>query len=300
MEICQFDYPNTPKINEDITLCLGFFDGVHLGHQKLVQAAKKEGYKVAVLTFDNPPASVTGKVLEYLSLSSISDKAEYLEELGVDYFLLMHFDKEIMKLTKDEFIDDVIKILNPKKIYCGSDYRFGIRAEGNPDYLSLYFDVNKFSLEKSNVKKISSRDIVKEILNGNMPDAKTLLGRNYRINGLVVEGNHKGKTINFPTANLSLDYPYVVPHIGVYIGFAYVYDVKYRAIIEVGTHPTILPLVKPIVEVHIIDFDGNIYGKDIFVEFVRFIRDEKKFASLDNLKNQLEKDKKLAKKSLRL
>ena len=300
MEIREFDYLSTPKIEEDITLCLGFFDGVHLGHQKLIQAAKKEGYKVAVLTFDNPPAAVTGKVLEYLSLSSISDKVEYLEELGVDYFLLMHFDKNVMGLTKDEFIDDVIRVINPKKIYCGTDYRFGIRAEGNPDYLSLYFDVTSFSLEKTNGKKISSRDIVNEILNGNMPEAKALLGRNYRINGLVVEGNHRGHMIDFPTANLSLDYPYVFPHIGVYIGYATVYDVKYRAIIEVGTHPTILPLPKPIIEVHILDFDGNIYGKDIFVEFVKFIRDEKKFPSVDALKVQLEEDKKTAKKFLRL
>ena len=300
MEILEFSYGSVPEIKEEINLCLGFFDGVHLGHQHLIKKAKNEGYKTAVLTFDNPPAEVTGKTSHYLSLSSIADKAEFLEQLEVDYLLLMHFDLETSKLTKDEFIDNVIRKFNIHKLFCGEDYRFGIRGEGNPDYLELYFPVYKMTLEKDNGKKISSRNIVSEIQHGNMEEAKKLLGRNYRINGLVVEGNHRGKTIDFPTANLKLDYPYVFPFLGVYIGFATVYDVRYRAIIEVGTHPTLLPLAEPIIEVHIIDFEGNLYGKDIFVEFVKFIREERKFPSIDALKAQLEEDKKTAKKSLRL
>lgn len=299
MEIIDFDYLNTPLLKEKIVLCLGYFDGVHRGHQKLIEKAKNEGYKVAVLTFDNSPNSVMNKLVLFQSLSSISDKAEYFENLGVDYFLLMHFDLEVSKLTKDQFIDYVIAKLNPVKIYCGEDYTFGVRKEGNGQYLQNYYDVEIFPLEKINNKKISSRDIIEMIHEAKFKDVYHLLGRYYRVTGLVVEGNHKGRTIQFPTANLSLSYPYAFPKIGVYMGYAIFNDDKYKAIIQVGTHPTIMPLAKPIIEVHILDFSENLYGKEIFVEFVDFIRDEKRFNDLEELKQQLEIDSKFARKMLR-
>ena len=299
MKLFEFSYNEVPQISEDLNICLGFFDGIHLGHQALFKKAKKEGNKVGVLTFDNSPAYVLGKISENNCLTSIADKAEYLEELKIDYLFLMHFDKSVATLTKDEFIDKVLKTLNPKKIYCGEDYRFGVRGEGNPTYLKLYFDVEIFQTEKKDNNKISSRDIVKLIQTHKIPKANELLGRPYRINGLVVEGKHNGRTIDFPTANLQLDYPYVFPDYGVYMGYAEVYGKRYKAIINVGTHPTIVPLYKPIIEVHIIDFEGNIYGKDIFVYFIDYMRSEKKFASLEELKEQLQKDKEKAKKTLK-
>ena len=299
MKLFEFSYDEVPQISEDLTLCLGFFDGIHLGHQALFKKAKKEGNKVGVLTFDNSPAYVLGKISENNCLTSIADKAEYLEELKIDYLFLMHFDKSVATLTKDEFIDKVLKTLSPKKIYCGEDYRFGVRGEGNPTYLKLYFDVEIFQTEKKDNNKISSRDIVKLIQTHKIPKANELLGRPYRINGLVVEGKHNGRTIDFPTANLELDYPYVFPDYGVYMGYAEVYGKRYKAIINVGTHPTIVHLYKPIIEVHIIDFEGNIYGKDIFVYFIDYMRSEKKFASLEELKEQLQKDKEKAKKTLK-
>ena len=154
-------------------------------------------------------------------------------------------------------------------------------------------------MHRGNKFKISSRDIVKLIQTHKMEKAAELLGRPYRINGLVVEGKHNGRTIDFPTANLSLDYPYVFPDFGVYMGYAEVYGKTYKAIINVGTHPTVVPLYKPIIEVHIIDFMGNIYGKDIFVSFISYMRGEKKFESLEQLKEQLTKDKEKAKKTLK-
>ena len=131
-------------------------------------------------------------------------------------------------------------------------------------------------------------------------EAKKLLGRPFRINGLVVEGKHNGYKLDFPTANLKLDYPYAFPKTGVYLGYAYVDDIKYKAIVSVGTHPTIMRLEKPIIEVHIIDFDGMIYGKDIFIEFIHYQRDEMIFASTDDLKEQLKKDRLSAIRRLKL
>lgn len=300
MEILEFTYPNTPKVSEDIVLCLGYFDGIHLGHQQLIKDSANEGYKVGVLTFDNPPSLVLGKIKQNHSLSSISDKVEYLEELGVEYLFLMHFDEEAAKISKDQFIDDVLKVINPKKIYCGEDYKFGMWAEGTPEYLSNYFDVFVHSFVCANGNKISTRDICALIEQGNVEEAAAQLGKPYRINGLVVEGLHNGAKFDFPTANLKLDYPYTFPKDGVYFGIADVYGVKHKAIISVGSHPTIMPLTKSIIEVHILDYNGNLYGKDIFVEFISYARDIIKFASVEELTEQLKKDKAKANKTIQL
>jgi len=300
MEILEFNYFETPSIDEKIALCLGFFDGIHLGHKSLIEQAQKEGYKVGVLTFDECPAYALGKISENLSLSSNSDKAEILSDMGVDYLFLLHFDLETSKLTKDQFIDDVLKPLNPVKLFCGEDYRFGARAEGNPTYLSMFFDIKVVNFIEFNGHKISSRNIIKDISEGKVEQASQQLGRNYRINGLVSPGFKNGTNImKCPTANVELDYPYILPKLGVYSAYAYVYDIKYKAVVNVGLHPTINPLNKPIVEAHIFDFDGNIYGKDIFIEFVSFIRGEKLFASTDELIAQIAKDEEIAKKTLK-
>ena len=299
MKIFQFDYNNTPVNVEPISLCLGFFDGVHLGHRYMIEQAKKEGYKVGVLTFFDAPAYVLGKIKENHYLTSVSDKAEILEQLGVDYMFIMDFDIEVSKLTKDQYIDKVIRPLNPKVIFCGEDHRFGVRGEGNPLYLSLFFNVKVIETQMIDNKKVSARDISLYIEKGHIELANKLLGRPFRLNGLVKEGKHNGTKIDFPTANLELDYPYAFPKTGVYFGYAYVYEKKYKAIIAVGTHPTIMQLKKPIIEVHIIDFQGNIYGKDIFVEIIKYHRDEKTFSGLEELKAQLNRDKKAAIKELK-
>ena len=299
MKIIEFAYPNVPINEEQISLCLGFFDGIHLGHQTIIKKAKKEGYKVGVLTFDNSPAFVTGIINENLCLTSIADKAEYLSDMDVDFLYLMHFDKEATNITKDQFIHEVLKPLNPVKIFCGDDFTFGARGEGNAKYLSMYMPVEVVPLQKMDGVKIASRDIKKLIQTHRIQKANELLGRPYRINGLVVDGQHQGRSIDFPTANLKLDYPYVFPDFGVYMGYAEVYGKRYKAIINVGTHPTVIPLYKPIIEVHIIGFEGNIYGKDIFVEFIDYMRSEKKFDSVLELKEQLEKDREKAKNTLK-
>lgn len=300
MKIFQFDYRHTPINIEKTVLCLGFFDGVHIGHQSMIKQALNEGYKVSVLTFDESPAFVLGNIKENHYLTSVSDKAEILESLGVDFLYIMTFDKEVATLTKDEFINKVIRPINPAKLYCGEDYTFGVWGEGDPYYLSLYFDVKVVDTLLDNGKKVSARDISSLVEKGNIELANKLLGRPFRLNGLVVEGKHNGKKLDFPTANLKLDYPYAFPKTGVYMGYAYVYDTKYKAIISVGTHPTIMRLQKPIIEVHIIDFDGIIYGKDIFIELIHFMRDEMTFASPDELKEQLNKDRLSAIRRLKL
>lgn len=298
MEIIQFELGDKLEQVPDLILCLGFFDGVHLGHQKLIKKARKEGYKLGVFSFNQSPAYVLGNKTSDTCITSIADKADLFEELGVDYLYLMEFNKETLKATKDEFISQVLLKINPYQICCGPDYHFGARAEGDVAYLKQYFNVKVNDFENIGGNKISSRNIISLIKEGKMEEVTSMLGRPYRINGTVMVGYRKGRDLDFPTANLALEYEYVYPLIGVYVGYAYVYGDKYKAIINVGTHPTINPLNEPIIEVHLLDFDQNIYGKNIFVEFVQFIREEKKFESIEALKIQLGRDKAKARKIL--
>jgi len=299
MEIIEFEYGKLQPINEKIVLCLGYFDGVHLGHKHMITKAINEGYKVGVLTFDNSPKFVLGKFPKNNLLSSNADKAEILSELGVSYLFLMHFDKETVNLTKDEFLDNVLNVISPLKLFCGEDFRFGARGEGTPNFLSNYFDVEVVDTIKIDNVKVSSRDIVFFINDGKIEKANAAIGRPYRINGLVVMGKQNGHKLDFPTANISLDYPYAFPKNGVYYGWAEVYGKRFKSMINVGTHPSVEELNEPLIEVHIIGFEGNLYGKDIFIEFIGKIRDEKFFDDVEKLKYQLKKDKEFVEKTLK-
>ena len=199
MEIVQFRFkdplPNLP----DLILCLGFFDGVHLGHQMLIKKAKKEGYKLGILTFDQSPAYVMGNKLVDNCITSISDKADLFEELGVDYLFIMEFNRQTLNYTKDEFIDDVLLKINPYQIVIGKDYHFGARAEGDADYLKRYFNVKINDFENINDIKISSRHIIALIQNGEVDKVIPMLNRPYRVNGTVMAGMRNGQKIDFPT-----------------------------------------------------------------------------------------------------
>ena len=297
MKIIDFNINNTPVNDKDLVLCLGFYDGLHLGHQKLIREALKEGYPVGVMTFDVAPAVLLGKKENY-SLTSTFDKADILEDMGVKYLYLMHFEKETLKVTKDEFIERVLKPLNPRKIFVGEDYKFGVLGEGNANYLKNFFDVQVIPLQKIDNLKISSKKIRELVEAGKVDKAAELLGRPYRICGLVVEGDHNGQKIDFPTANLELDYSYVFPKEGVYMGYGYFMNRKRKAMICVGTHPTIHQLMKPIIEVHIIDFNENLYGRELYVDFVSYLRGVKQYSSLEELREQLIKDEEKTKNTL--
>ena len=297
MKIIDFYINETPANDKDIVLCLGFYDGLHLGHQHLIQKALDEGYPVGVMTFDLAPAFLLGKKENY-SLTSTFDKADFLEDMGVKFLYLMHFDKETLKVTKDEFIDRVLKPLNPRKIFVGEDYNFGVGGEGDAAYLSRFFDVEVVPLQKIDNMKISSKKIRQLVEAGEVEQASRLLGRPYRISGLVVEGKGNGRKINFPTANLQLNYTYVFPKEGVYMGYAYFLNRKRKAMICVGTHPTINQLLNPIIEVHIIDFNEVLYGREIYVDFVSYIRPVIQFATFEELREQLLKDEEKVKNTL--
>ena len=299
MEIIEINFNDFKKNDTPLVLCLGSFDSLHLGHLQIIKQAIKSGLPVAVMTFDSNPKFVLGIRQTRQRVLSLYDKAMILEKLGVSILYVLHFDEQVAKMSRFEFIDLILSKINPVKIFCGEDYTFGLNANGNVEYLKQYFDVEVIKLLKMNGKKISTADIISHLQKGEMEEAYELLNRYYTISGTVVDGLKNGRKIGFPTANLDLDFEYVLPKEGVYIGYAYVDEIKHKAIIAVGTHPTIQTLSKPIIEVHILSFDENLYGKFIDVSFVKRIRNINKFESLEDLSKQLEKDKEIAKKELK-
>ena len=288
IEIEQFDQIEEVK---DLALCLGFYDGFHLGHMSLFNKALENNAHVGIMTFDISPKNYLNHNEGWPSLLSLSDKVDFLEKIGFDYFYILRLNDELLNMTCNEFIKEILKRINPKKIYCGQDYTFGRFGAGTPDDLKEIFDVEVVNILKLEDKKISTHDVIVNIEKGKIEKANELLGRNYSLIGLVVEGNKVGSSIGFPTANLKLDFNYVLPAIGVYAGYAVYMGRRYKAIISVSTHPSIFELKAPIIEVHFINFEGNLYGKEIKVEFARYLRDIIKFNSLDELKEQLSKDK---------
>ncbi|MCQ2814681.1 MAG: bifunctional riboflavin kinase/FAD synthetase [Bacilli bacterium] len=298
INIIELEHKNIHKLPENTTLCLGFFDGVHLGHKELIKKAKENGDEVSVLTFDISPSIFLGKKQNNHEITTLFDKAEIFDKMSVKSLLVIRFNEYVSNLMALDFIHDYLMSLSPKKIVVGSDFTFGKGGVGTPELLTSYFDVDIVPLLEIDNEKVSSRKIENFIKDGEIKKAKRSLGRPYRISGLIVHGNSNGTTIGFPTANLELADPYVMPKDGVYIGYAYIMGEKKKALICVSTHPSIMELKKPIIEVHIINFNENIYGKEISIDFIDKIRDIVKFDNLDKLKEQLNKDLILAKKCL--
>lgn len=291
MRTLQLDYKNIDQINEKLTLCLGYFDGIHLGHQKLILEAVKTGkYKVGVLTFDKPVSTFINNGKSTEVVTSLDDRAKALARLGVDYYLVLHIDEDFIKLSKDKFIE-LLKKLNAQELFFGLDYRFGYMAQGSPTDLEKEFLCHEVSLLSENNKKVAIQDIIKHIKDGDLEYVKTLLGRNYLISGVVEKGNGIGHTIGFPTMNLKMSTNYVLPKYGVYKTIAYVDNLPHLSLTNVGVKPTVGGN-SPTIEVHIPGLNIDAYGSSLALEFIEFIRPEIKFSSLEELTSQIKLDMK--------
>ncbi len=289
MEIIDLDINKDYKLSNDYVLCLGMFDGVHIGHQELFKLAKKENKKIAVLTFKNSPKSLFLKREDKL-VTPVNERLELFNNLDIDIVLIKGFTLEFASISAISFINNFLKVLNPYKIVVGDDYSFGKDAKGNISLLKEYFNIEVAPKVEINNQKVSTTQIIKDLENGNISEVNTLLGRFYKINGNVTKGYQNGRTIGFPTANIIPIDNYFLPKDGVYIGKVKIDNTFYKAMINIGKHPTIKELKESIIEVHIIDFNENIYEKNVEVYFISFLREEKKFNTFDELKKELEKN----------
>lgn len=284
-------YSDNININEkDIAIILGYFDGVHLGHKEIIQKAiNKTNLDLAILTFDKPVSTFINNGKSKEVLTSLDDKFSIINRYGVDYFYVQHIDEDFLSMSAIEFID-YLKKLNVKEIYVGEDYKFGKNASGDIKLLKKYFDVFVINCVTFKGKKISTQTILNEIKNGHMAYSNSLMGQNYKVSGIVVEGHQNGSRIGIKTANIKLNDDYVIPRYGVYKVITHIEGSSYRSLANVGVHPTIDEENSPLIEVHIPNIDIDFYGKNIQVEFLDFIRPEMRFKSVQELVSQIKKD----------
>ena len=300
------DFNISNKHKKSIIL-IGNFDGVHLGHQKLFKLAntykKKFNLKIGVLTFEPIPKMFFNKNFKNFRISNINQKNIILNNLGVDFLITKKFDKKFSAIKSDFFIKEILsKKLEVEYIFVSNNFRFGNKREGDVKQLIKNEERYHYKIVKPqplilNKKVISSTYIRSLLEKGNLKETNKLLSRNWSIEGTVQKGRQQGKKIGFPTCNIDIE-DYVIAMPGVYA-----VKVKQKnsnkslkAIANLGYRPT-FNQKKILLEVHIFNFSGNLYNKYLSVEFTKFIRKEKKFKNIDQLKKQIQSDLKVAKKS---
>lgn len=282
---------------------IGTFDGVHLGHQKIINRLRElkstQGGEILVFTFDPHPRKVLFPEQTDLKLITTTDeKCSLLKQFGVDHVLVFPFTKAFSQMHAQDYISEIIvKGLKTKTIVIGYDHRFGANREGNIDTFKqvsdeYHFSVEEISVEEINQLNISSTRIRKAIEDGEIITANEFLGYSFFITGTVTKGKQLGRTIGYPTANININNTdKLIPKIGVYAVNVIYNDCTYKGMLNVGLNPTTDTDQNIKIEVNIFDFDKDIYGEFLKIEFVKRIRDEQKFANLEELKLALANDK---------
>lgn len=281
---------------------IGFFDGVHRGHQYLIREVEQYGKELnlpsALITFTKPPRQVVQESYQPELLTTPEEKIRLLEKTGVNGCVLLEFTREMAKLTAREFMERILKNqFQVKALVIGYDHRFGHnRSEGFSEYQSygeeLGIKVIRASQYLFEGEKVSSSVIRSILRNGGVRKATALLGHRYSLSGTVVEGFHVGRTLNYPTANMQPDNTYkLIPECGVYAVRVLLDGKRYMGMLNIGTRPTVNNGTNRTIETHILHFSGDIYGHVFTIELVERLRSEQKFNSLEELKAQLERDK---------
>ena len=298
---------NIKKLHKGSIILIGNFDGLHLGHQKLFQLAqsykKKYNLKIGVVNFDPMPKMFFNKKLKNFRLSNIDQKIKLLSNLKVDFVITKKFDKKFSKTKALNFISQILnKKLSSKFIFVSNNFRFGNKREGNVNLLKRYEQLFNYKVVKPEPliksKKIVSSSLIRNLLEkGLLNKANNLLKRNWAIQGVVKKGRQVGKKIGFPTCNIDIN-DYVLAKPGVYaVKVLRKNSKKYlKGIANLGYRPT-FNQKKILLEVHLFNFSGNLYNKLLSVEFLKFIRKEKKFNNVNQLRAQIKKDLNIAKKT---
>ncbi len=290
---------NYPKQKSVITI--GTFDGVHIGHRKILEkithSAKDLNCDSIVLTFFPHPRMVLQENSSIKLLNTMEEKGKLLQKIGIDNLIIHPFDKEFSQLSAEEFVKKVlVEQLQIQKIIIGYDHRFGRNRTADINDLIVFgekydFEVEQISAQEIDDIAISSTKIRTALAEGTISLANEYLGYNYFFSGTVIKGNQLGRTIGFPTANIQIKEDYkLIPKNGVYIVKSYLQEELIYGMMNIGNRPTVNGTNQTI-EVHFLNFNEDLYGQEITIELLEFIRDEQKFDSLNALKNQIQKDK---------
>ncbi|WP_277677863.1 riboflavin biosynthesis protein RibF [Gracilibacillus dipsosauri] len=304
MELISLTYPHKLKKESipNTVAAIGFFDGIHIGHQKVIDQAKllakEQDVKSAVITFDPHPSVVLKKEkTDVQYLTPLTVKKSLMEQLDVDYLYIIRFDKTLSQLSPKEFLEHFIVGLNIDHLVAGYDFSFGFKGAGNMSNIQTFIDkplaitkVEKISYHDQKVSSTRIRSLLKE---GNLELTEKLLGRPYSVVGEVVRGEQRGRTIGFPTANFKITEPYFLPRVGVYAVEVIMENNVFYGMANLGYNPTFTDqIVDPKLEVNIFDLNQNLYGEILQVNWKSYIRDEVKFSSVEELVEQIRQDEK--------
>ena len=289
-------------------LTIGTFDGVHVGHQKIVErvvtTARQEGLLATVFTFFPHPRMVVQHDKGLKLIHTLEEKKQLLQQLGVDLLVVQPFNEAFAQLTAEEFVSTIlVQRLNVKKVIIGYDHRFGRNRTANIDDMRLFGEKYGFAVEEISVQEVDEVSVsstkIREALNkGDVTTAEHYLGTPYSLTGRVVHGLKLGRTLGYPTANIQVTEEYkLIPKDGVYAVYSYIDGRKVYGMMSIGKNPTIEGKGSSI-EVYFFDFNGDLYDQKLTIEFVQYLREEQKFATIDLLKKQLQDDETAARKAI--
>lgn len=297
-----------PTTKEPCVLALGNFDGVHLGHRRLLEhgleQAVRLGVGLSVLIFEPHPLKVLFPEQEIKLLSTTEERLCYLEAIGVETVYHLRFTREIANTLPEQFVEKMLLPLGVIHVVVGFNYSFGAQGRGNPELIKALgtkhgFGVSVLQAQTMGGRVISSSSIRKALLHGDIILANSLLGRPPCLRGTVVHGEERGRQLGYPTANILPAEDYLIPKRGVYAVWASLDGKCVSGMMNIGMKPTFHDLYTTMVEVHFFDFVGDLYGSEIVVHIVERLRDERKFNGVDELLIQLEKDRNKAEQLLR-
>ena len=300
-------HPHSYKREEwpPMAMALGFFDGVHAGHQRVILSAKhiadEKGLKSAVMTFDPHPSVVLGTKHQHIEhITPLNEKKKIIAELGIDYLFVVRFTSDFAGLEPQQFVDQYIVGLNVQHVTAGFDYTYGRLGKGTMDTLKHHshqaFTVTTIEKYEIDGEKVSSTRIRALLKGGEMEKAALLLGRFYEISGTVIHGDKRGREIGFATANIELNEQFIIPKTGVYAVKIRIKEQWYNGVCNLGYRPTFKSPdeLSLSIEVHIFNFDAEIYGEEVDVRWYEHLRDEQKFNGIEELVTQINKDKQKA------
>lgn len=304
MKVITVHHPHSISKNDFplLVLALGYFDGVHRGHQRVIRAAVEKAKEFnacsAVMTFDPHPSVVLGHKHKHIHyITPLEDKKEIIEELGVDYLFIVRFTSEFASLIPQDFVDQYIIGLNALHVVAGFDYSYGRLGKGTMETLPFHsrdmFTSTTISELTDDDLKVSSTFIRDSLKEGDVKKVRQLLGRPFKMKGTVIHGDKRGRKIGFPTANIELAYDYLTPKLGVYAVRMKIHDKWFDGVCNIGYKPTFKnpDEYSLSIEVHIFDFHASIYGEEVYIEWYERIRDEQKFSGIEELISQIQIDK---------
>lgn len=279
---------------------IGFFDGIHQGHQKVittaVREAEKTGMDSAVITFHPHPSVVLKKDTKQVQyITTLKEKQDVLQELGVDRLYIITFNDQLSKLSPQEFIDHFIVGLHIKHLVAGFDYSFGHKGKGNMNNISDYSNekftwqqIDQVSLDE---EKVSSTRIRQELKEGNVDKVHQLLNRPYQSTGMVIRGAQRGRELGYPTANIDVPNDSLLPRQGIYAVYVWVKNQRYEGMANIGTNPTFTENRQDVsVEVYIFDYSNDLYGEELIIEWLDYVRPEEKFDTVEALIDRMKQD----------